>query len=37
MVRMLQKKYKIAKRGDDNAATPGEKDPPGEQGDLFSP
>jgi DNA repair photolyase len=32
MVKMLQKKYRVSKRDEDEKETPGEKDPPGDQG-----
>ena len=35
MVRMLQKKYSVSKRGEDDAETPGEKDPPGDTQGRF--
>ncbi len=35
MVRMLQTKYRVSKRGEDDTETPGEKDPPGGQGRSF--
>ena len=34
MVRMLQTKYSVSKRGEDDTKTPGEKDPPGGQGSF---
>ena len=32
MVKMLQKKYRVSKRDEDDKETPGEKNPPGDQG-----
>jgi len=32
IVKLLQKKYRISARGEDEKDTPGEKDPPGDQG-----
>jgi hypothetical protein len=31
MVKMLQKKYRVSKRDEDETETPGETDPPGDQ------
>jgi hypothetical protein len=34
MVKMLQKKYRVSKRDEDDKETPDGKDPPGDQGTL---
>jgi hypothetical protein len=34
MVKMLQKRYRVSKRDEDDTETPGGKDPPGAQGLL---
>lgn len=36
MVKMLQRKYRVTKRDEDETEAPDEKDPSGAQGDLFS-